>query len=554
MPPPIAPAARLRAELDRLAEATASARFALQSDLQSERIERRHSVVATIRDYLIPRLGDRDAPLLVAVVGPTGSGKSTLVNSIAGREVTRPGVLRPTTRHPVVWTHPDHRHRYARIGDVEAELVTDDHPLLGDLAVVDTPDLDSIAADHQRMALAVIGNADVVVFMTSAQRYADAVPWEVLIEADSRGSEMVFVLNRLSRRASGAVADYAALLRGRGFVSPRILTIQEQRLRGAEGSLPPRSIDKVMTEVRRLAADRESLTMAITRRVTAFVVDRSRAVASDVELQREEAAALGRVADGSYDDAFAEVRAELDRGALVRTEVVDRWSERIGTGEIARLVDGSVSRLRSLVEQLAGRGGATIDSLEREARTEIREAVEGRLERAGKSTLRAWSLDPAGRALIGPDLGVLSPETRDRLQAELEAWLAGLTRLVEEEAPGRFRTARITSTGLNAAAVSTILALFAATGGITGAEVGVAAGAAAAQQALLERMLGRAAARSLAGRARDDLLTRLASVFDLERHRFASLLAVATDPPELTVEIRRHAASVETESELFHAV
>ena len=61
---------------------------------------------AQLDDYLLPRLRRLDAPLLAVVGGSTGAGKSTLVNSIARREVTRSGVLRPTTRSPVLVHHP----------------------------------------------------------------------------------------------------------------------------------------------------------------------------------------------------------------------------------------------------------------------------------------------------------------------------------------------------------------------------------------------------------------------------------------------------------------
>ena len=53
------------------------------------------------RSFLVPRARDLDAPLLVAIVGPTGSGKSSLLNTLAGKPVSRTGVLRPTTRDAV---------------------------------------------------------------------------------------------------------------------------------------------------------------------------------------------------------------------------------------------------------------------------------------------------------------------------------------------------------------------------------------------------------------------------------------------------------------------
>ena len=58
-------------------------------------------------DYVLPRLQRIEAPLLAVVGGSTGAGKSTLVNSLIGRVVTKPGVIRPTTKSPVLVHHPD---------------------------------------------------------------------------------------------------------------------------------------------------------------------------------------------------------------------------------------------------------------------------------------------------------------------------------------------------------------------------------------------------------------------------------------------------------------
>ena len=69
--------------------------------------KRQGAVVDQLSDYVIPRLVQIDAPLLTVVGGSTGAGKSTLVNSICGERVTESGVLRPTTRSPVLVHHPD---------------------------------------------------------------------------------------------------------------------------------------------------------------------------------------------------------------------------------------------------------------------------------------------------------------------------------------------------------------------------------------------------------------------------------------------------------------
>ncbi|HEX2152836.1 MAG TPA: GTPase [Acidimicrobiia bacterium] len=553
MPPPIAPAARLRADLDALADAVSSAGFGLASIDQEERRDRRDELVGVIRSYLIPRLGDQSAPLIVVVAGPTGSGKSTVVNSLAEREVSRPGPLRPTTRQPVVWCHERHADRYRKFGTVECKVVPDDHPLLGDLTVVDTPDIDSYVADHRRVTAEVLHHADVVIFLTSAQRYADAVPWEILGDIDRRGSIIIYVMNRLNRRASGAVSDYGALLRRNGLEVVEIHSIQEQRVRGEAGMLPGRAMSKLGDELRELASDRQKVLSGVTRRASQYAVDAARNLAGEVEEQELERQRLSAVVERIYEDARAELTAELDRGALIRTEVVDRWSERVGTGEVARWVRGSASWLRGVADRLTGQPAAVVDQIEHEARRELADAIGTRLDRAARAVATAWEVDRSGRELITPDLRTSGEEARLEVGATVDEWLAGLTRMVEEEAPGRFRAARVASTGVNAAAVSTILAVFAATGGITGAEFGVAAGAAAAQQGILEHVLGRAAARSLSGSARDSLLTSIGSVFEAEAARFFRVLKAASDPVELADQIRQAAATVEAESEDFHA-
>ena len=87
-----------------LQDAAAAAR---RSRARRRSARSRTEMVDQLEDYVIPRLMTIDAPLLAVVGGSTGAGKSTLVNSLVGRRVTEPGVLRPTTRSPVLVHHPD---------------------------------------------------------------------------------------------------------------------------------------------------------------------------------------------------------------------------------------------------------------------------------------------------------------------------------------------------------------------------------------------------------------------------------------------------------------
>ena len=93
--------------LVRLRGALQEARLPLELPGAEEQRAARAEMVDQLEDYVIPRLMTLDAPLLAVVGGSTGAGKSTLVNSLVGTRVTAPGVLRPTTRSPVLVHHPD---------------------------------------------------------------------------------------------------------------------------------------------------------------------------------------------------------------------------------------------------------------------------------------------------------------------------------------------------------------------------------------------------------------------------------------------------------------
>ena len=183
---------------------------------------------------MIPRLV-AERPLDVVFAGPTGSGKSTLVNSVSGLSASTAGVLRPTTSRPVIVADRAAADSYSRFGGVSGEVVAGDSPALRAMTLIDTPDLDSTSTEHRAMAERLIDSADVVVFVMSALRYADMVPWQVLRRADARGAIVVPVLNRVTPATAGARLDFRSRLREEG-ISERLIVIPEQRR--LEGPIP----------------------------------------------------------------------------------------------------------------------------------------------------------------------------------------------------------------------------------------------------------------------------------------------------------------------------
>ena len=504
----------------------------------------------TIREYLLPRLSDLEAPLLAVVIGSTGSGKSTLVNSLAQQRVSDPGPLRPTTRVPVVWTHPDHAYRYqdgflAGYGTaVDAahrlRIITSDHDLLQGVTVLDAPDFDSVVEGHREMVEDLLAVADLTVFVTSAQRYADAVPWEFLERARRRRLPILFVVNRLpAEGADEVVDDYLERLSNRKIISQveasTILRIAEQATLAEHGGLPPESVTSLLATLEGMSDPdrRRRVVIAATKGSVRDAVERTTELAIEIENEVHQVESLRLAARRAYQTQAAEIAESLRGGTLIRGEVLRRWQEFLGTGELLKVLTEGAGRVRRWATRVFG-GTRTVEEINDEAGDEIVAAVVRRADLAAGATAAAWELDEAGKMLLGSsgrELWCHDPETPERARMAIEDWIAELGELIAEQGEGKRRWAQVASLGVNASAVVVLLAVFAQTGGITGAEFGVAAGAAAAQQKILEHVFGSAAARSIIEEARGRLVAALAEVLAHDERRFADITdTLSADP------------------------
>ena len=66
------------------------------------------------------------------------------------------------------------------------------------LALLDAPDIDSVVTRNRTLATQLLAAADMWLFVTTAARYADAVPWEFLRPAVTRGTAVAVVLDRVA--------------------------------------------------------------------------------------------------------------------------------------------------------------------------------------------------------------------------------------------------------------------------------------------------------------------------------------------------------------------
>src|ERR1700689_3936488 len=215
----------------------------------------RAKLISQIDDYLLPRVRESAAPLLGALVGSTGAGKSTLVNSIVGTQVSLTGVRRPTTNSPVLACHPDDIHWFAEnmflptLPRVRQEglarpgrdgllvLAASDGMPVG-IALLDTPDIDSVVQAHHEFAYQFLGASDLWLFMTSASRYADGPVWEILQHARDRKASLGVVMSRVPQQhRTELVSHFTAMLDANGIDAADRFVIPEIPL--IDGMLPP---------------------------------------------------------------------------------------------------------------------------------------------------------------------------------------------------------------------------------------------------------------------------------------------------------------------------
>jgi energy-coupling factor transporter ATP-binding protein EcfA2 len=521
-------------------------------------------MIDQLEDYVLPRLMTLDAPLLAVVGGSTGAGKSTLVNSLVGAQVTRPGVLRPTTRSPVLVHHPDDAQWFGQdrlLPDLErVSRATDDPEALQlvpaasvpqGLAILDAPDIDSVEERNRTLAAQLLAAADLWLFVTSAARYADQVPWDFLRKAAERSASVAIVLDRTPEDAVETVSTHLArMLASRGLKDSPLFTVEEGVVSDA-GLLPAHHVADIRGWLEALAADSTARSAVVRQTLEGAIRTisrRSHAVADAAADQVDALRRLREDADAAYDTAVLRIAEASADGTLLRGEVLARWQEFVGTGELLKSLEDRVGWLRDrIVGAIKGKprqAEQVTVAVEAGLETLILEHAEAAAERAEAS----WQSLAPGQALLadaGEDLGRASRDFRRRAERAVRDWQSDVLEMVRNEGADKRSTARFLAFGVNGLSVALMVVVFAHTAGVTGAEAGIAGGSAVLGQKLLEAVFGDQAVRSLAERARRDLEARVEALLDVERRRYLDLLESLEVSLEAPEQVRQSARRIE---------
>lgn len=490
------------------------------------------AMLAQIDDYLLPRLGNLNAPLLVGVGGPTGAGKSTTVNSLIRSPASAAGVLRPTTRAPVLVCNPADA-AWFRTGPLLGGLArTSGRPtepeqlhlvtapaMASGCAFLDTPDIDSVVTTNREAAARLLATADLWLFVTTAARYADAVPWELLQTAQERGTTVAMLLNRVpSEAAEEVTGQVSELLVTRGLDEAALFVQTEARVDG-QGLLPEAVIEPLRNWFDTLAADQQARTGVVGRTLDGALAALPAAVTTLVAAADEQVAtsdALAEQVGVAYGTARATVEQGIRDGTLLRGEAMTRWREFVDSGQWkgANLAGSGRSRVRLPVPRRPRAGRALAAAVQAGLVALVRSAVVD----AAEHTDRAWSAYPAGATLLTsqPQAPTLA-DADDQAARLAHDWRREVFALVEADSGG----AR--SRGAQAAHATGALVVVAAVAPPTGGDGSTDP----VHEQVLAITQNDQAIRALATKAREDLLARVAVLLDAEAARYLDRLAGA---------------------------
>ena len=526
--------------------------------------ERLRQLRQHVHEYLLPRVRHVDAPLLAVIIGSTGAGKSSLINALAKARVSPSGILRPTTRRPVV---------VATAADAQAlssgellpglsarqalEIVTLEHGGRPGVVIVDAPDVDSVEAENRAIAAELLEAADLCIVVTTAARYADQVPWQVLDRARERRLPVLAVINRLpedDHDAEAVVADYRRMLSRVALtaVDPaagtdaalEVVAIREGAIDPGLDALQAPSVRRITAVLDRLASSkrrRQELARRSLQGALSSVAGSIDAVARDVDAESATADRLRSASVEAYREETDRLIKTVQQGGFLRTEVLRQWQEFVGAGQVARVLASGMGRATAAVAAFfRPPSAAPTEEVEAAAFSDLTALAVGHAHEAAVRAAGWWTTDPLGSALLTghSDLWGNAPEFEERLRADLEGWIGEIAALIGKEGQARRGMARAASLGVNVLGVGVMLAAFGTTGGLTGAEFAIAGATAVVNQKLLEAIFGEATVRNLVTWARTRLAEILEAAMERDRSRFDRALESAVVDPSLAGELR----------------
>jgi hypothetical protein len=410
-------AKRLEAALLKLRHPIVTVPLLLEAPGVAEARAERVKLLSQIDDYLLPRLRQSGAPILVALVGSTGAGKSTLMNTVVGKQVSATGIRRPTTNSPVLACHPDDMRWFAEnvflptlprvrqqglaMPGRDGLLVLAASELMPQgVAILDTPDIDSVVEAHHEFAHQFLDASDLWLFVTTARRYADAAVWETLKDARDRGAALAVALSRVPPGSAGELSThFDSMLVANGLGDVRRFIVPETVV---TDSMLPAQVAAPVREWLTETARQDDRRVAVLTQTMSGVLDTFRSRVPTLADHVIEQLALRRRLRQTVEDAYTagleQVEEETRSGGLLHGEVLARWQDFAGAGDLLRSIQ--VRRGRSGRQRKLGTP-VRADALREALQVGLESLVVAAAARAAEEVVTSWHDQPAGASLLG---------------------------------------------------------------------------------------------------------------------------------------------------------
>ncbi|WP_261808362.1 dynamin family protein [Nonomuraea sp. C10] len=521
----------MAAALGALRESVASLRFGLDLPGAGEARKASGELLAQLEDYVLPRVRMNTAPALIVVAGSTGAGKSTLVNSLAEKNVSRTGVRRPTTGVPVLVCHPDDRQWFAegellgglrRFDQARPEagqrgiVISATEKLPQGVALLDTPDIDSVVEEHHEIAHRMLDAADLWIFVTTAARYADAPAWNLLRLAKERGARLAIVLSRVQDRAREVVLKhFVRMLTEYGLGEIDRFVISESKV--ADGRLPDSEVTELRLWLAELSVDGARRAQAV-RETLNGVLDSFRtrvpALAKHLEAQVAFRGELRGDVEAAYLGALTDLDKAFRSGALIHGEVLARWQDFAGSGDL----------MRSLQLRKRARSGRQtperIIAFRAALRAGLESVIVAAATRAAEEVTARWRHRAEVGAALADGLERPSDDLVRHAGRAVAAWQEHVTELVRTEGVAKRTVSKLVSFDADSLSLIFMVAMFSG-GHVEGVP-----------HRLVKALLGAESLRGIGAKALSDLRARISMLFDEESMRYVQALDSAGIPDE----------------------
>jgi GTP-binding protein EngB required for normal cell division len=194
--------------------------------------------------FLRRRAAGAGTTLVVALAGGTGTGKSSVLNAIAGEEVASVSRLRPHTERPLAWLPEGADSTVVQLLEELGVADRTTHVRLPGVAVVDLPGVDSIASSHRERAERVLAGADAIVWVLDPEKYRDEILHDEFLAPRVRHRDQTaFVLNKIDRLGEDDAAKITSSVRNAltegGYEEPIVFPLAARPASGQPMAIGP---------------------------------------------------------------------------------------------------------------------------------------------------------------------------------------------------------------------------------------------------------------------------------------------------------------------------